>query len=195
MEFTSTFDRSEYGPFDSLELGTLENFVDCGALLFPRSNDEVKIRVDVEEGTGRLVALTLQHQESFIQVSAYSAPKSDGIWPEVFLQLKAAADSQDGDTVIEEYSFGPSILATLPISDDDNAGTTLRRVRLIGVDGPRWFLRGMIWGDAVSDRVAANVIDSLFKSVVVRRGDEALPPKERLELTMPPGQIAPPRGF
>jgi hypothetical protein len=36
-------------------------------------------------------------------------------------------------------------------------------------------------------------VDALFRSVVVVRGDDPLPPKEQLKLTVPGGTVAPPR--
>jgi len=63
-------------------------------------------------------------------------------------------------------------------------GTT-RRARFIGVDGPRWFLRGVIAGDAAHDPEAADKIEELFRSIVVVRGTTPMPPRELIPLSMP----------
>jgi hypothetical protein len=44
-----------------------------------------------------------------------------------------------------------------------------RLARFVGVDGPRWFLRGVIGGAATTD-VEAAAREDLFRSIVVVRG-------------------------
>ena len=59
------------------------------------------------------------------------------------------------------------------------------------MDGPRWFLRGVISGEAVLDNEeAAEAIDEVFRSVIVDRGDEPRPPRELLPLVVPAQDIA-----
>lgn len=73
----------------------------------------------------------------------------------------------------------------------DAAGNVGKRpARFLGVDGPRWFLRGVITGQALVDKNAAALIEQYFSEVVVVRGDDPRPPSELLALTMP-GQSAP----
>ena len=56
-----------------------------------------------------------------------------------------------------------------------------------GVDGPRWFLRGVVGGEAAYQDQAAATIDELFSQVVVDRGDTPLPPRDLLPLHPPSG--------
>ncbi len=49
----------------------------------------------------------------------------------------------------------------------------MRLARFIGVDGPRWFLRGVIAGEAAVDPGAAAQVEDLFRSIVVVRGIDA----------------------
>ena len=62
--------------------------------------------------------------------------------------------------------------------------TALQTARFVGVDGPRWFLRGLFLGSAASagghDRLTG-----VFKDIAVVRGTEAMPSGEPLELRMP----------
>jgi hypothetical protein len=58
-------------------------------------------------------------------------------------------------------------------------------VRFIGVDGPRWFLRGVISGDAAVNPEAASHVEDLFRSVVVVRGNTPMPPRDLIPLHMP----------
>jgi hypothetical protein len=59
-------------------------------------------------------------------------------------------------------------------------------VRFIGVDGPRWFLRGLFQGPAATDPAAAEPLEALIREVVVVRGDHPVPPRDLLELRLPP---------
>jgi hypothetical protein len=72
-----------------------------------------------------------------------------------------------------------------PVPKDQGGGT--RVVRFVGVDGPRWLLRGVIMGKAVVDAEAQTKVQELFREVVVVRGDGPMPPGELLPLKMPAG--------
>jgi hypothetical protein len=58
-------------------------------------------------------------------------------------------------------------------------------VRFIGVDGPRWFLRGVLSGAALEESEQAAIMEQVFQQIVVVRGDAPMPPRELLELTLP----------
>src|SRR5688572_20320131 len=60
-----------------------------------------------------------------------------------------------------------------------------RPTRFLGVDGPRWFLRGMISGPAAEDAEAAQQLEAAFRQIVVARGTEPMPVREQLPLTLP----------
>ena len=61
-----------------------------------------------------------------------------------------------------------------------------RAARFLGVDGPRWFLRGMLSGPAASTPEEAAALEQAFRSVVVVRGSAPMPVREQLPLTLPP---------
>jgi hypothetical protein len=68
-------------------------------------------------------------------------------------------------------------------------GTTPQPVRVparfLGVDGPRWFLRGTITGPAGAGGEAAAALEDAFREVVVVRGTEPMPVREPLPLALP----------
>ena len=63
--------------------------------------------------------------------------------------------------------------------------------RFIGVDGPRWFLRGVLGGEAAVDRDAAAGLEALFRQIVVVRGENPMPPRDLLQLRLPKDNAAP----
>jgi hypothetical protein len=65
-----------------------------------------------------------------------------------------------------------------------------RPARFLGVDGPRWFLRGMMSGPAAADPAAAATLEEAFRGIVVVRGSQPMPVREPLTLTLPPEAAA-----
>ena len=187
IEKLAPSDRSRNGPFDSSELNLAPGFIDFGALrLVPKPG--VGIKIEVEEATGKVVAITIDVADSTLQVSVFSASKLAGLWSEVLSQLETSITADGGSVLPYTGQLGRGI--DTRVSQQDGSS---RRIRFIGVDGPRWFLRGSITGAALEDLVANEQIETVFRSIVVHRGDQAMPPREPLELLVPAGVIAPPR--
>jgi hypothetical protein len=59
-------------------------------------------------------------------------------------------------------------------------------VRFVGVDGPRWLLRGLIIGPAATGHEPARPFEDVIGDIVVVRGDHPMPPRDLLELRLPP---------
>ena len=191
-EKSAPADRSSAGPFDSSEVHFNGPHLDLGAILFP-AKDGLQVRLEVEEPSQRVVAVTLEYDDSSLQLQAFSAPKSEGLWHSIRQQLSDSVTAQGGTAEARVGSLGPELLAKLPIINDEGNQVGTRFSRFVGVDGPKWFLRGVIAGAAITDPKAAAEIDDLFRSVTVHRDALPLPPGDLLPLTVPGGTIAPPR--
>jgi hypothetical protein len=159
------------------------------------SRENLQMRLEVEEATQRIVAVSMDLNGSSLQLQAFAAPKNEGIWHEIRTQMRQSIAAQGGETEERVGSLGPELVAKIPLTDEAGNRTGHRLARFIGVDGPKWFLRGVIGGAALNDARAAADIDDLFRSVVVVRGDVPLPPKDLLPLTIPGGTVAPPRAI
>jgi hypothetical protein len=176
--------RETEGPFDVAEVPSLRPYVDFGSLkVAPREG--LQLRLDVEESTKRIVAVSLDYAESTLQVQAFSAPKSTGLWHEIRAQLSAQLTGQGATVEEREGALGAELLAVLPLSAERGGGTT--SVRFVGVDGPRWVLRGVMTGKGAVDPEFGRKLESLYREVVVVRGDSPLPPRELLPLRVPAG--------
>ncbi|WP_138442901.1 DUF3710 domain-containing protein [Sinomonas susongensis] len=182
----SGFGRPAKGPFDASEKDTAVGYVDLGAILI-RPVEGLQIRLEVEEATRRVVAVTLDLNGSSLQLQAFAAPRSAGLWGEIRAQIAESVASQGGTVEEIEGSFGPELIAKLPTSTADGR-RGYRVAHFMGVDGPRWFLRGVMSGNAVMDPAAAQELEELFRSVVVDRGESPLPPSELLPLRLPVDQ-------
>lgn len=183
--------RSELGPLDLAEVASLENVIDFGALKLPNLNRNLAIKVELEEDTRRLVALTLQTQGSMLQISLFSAPKNSPVWHEVLEVLVSSLESQGANVEPVIGSFGRELMVSMRVPSEDG-NNVQQQIRFIGVDGPRWLLRGSITGEALSNLSEQAEVERIFRSIIVDRGAEALPPRALVPLTMPPGNIAPP---
>ena len=176
---SAPIDRASTGPFDSSEVIQVKPSVDFGALQIPIRED-FALKLEVEEASSRIVALTVDHQGSSLQLQAFSAPGSEGIWHEIRAALEQSIQSQTGKTETVIGPLGPELNAQIPTRDGG-----LRLAKFIGVDGPKWFLRGVISGLALADTLAMTHMIDIFRSVVVMRGVAPMPPKELLQLIAP----------
>lgn len=175
-------DRATAGPFDDAEANRVRPYIDLGGIkILPREG--LNLRLEVEEKTQRIVAVGLDYAESTLQVQPFAAPRSRGLWNETRVQLRDQVRSQGGRAEERTSALGTELLAEVPGSAEDGGGMGL--ARFIGVDGPRWFLRGVVGGAATSDPDAAEKVEDLFRSIVVVRGTSPMPPRDLIPLKMP----------
>ncbi|MCU1545324.1 MAG: hypothetical protein JWP30_424 [Homoserinimonas sp.] len=176
-------DRSTAGPLDESEANAVRPYVDLGGVkILPREG--LHLRLEIEEGSKRVVAVGLDYAGSTLQVQPFAAPRSTGLWHEIRQQISEQIAKQGGTTKLTAGAFGPELLAEIPSATAGEPGSR-RLARFIGVDGPRWFLRGVIAGEGVENPEAAAKIEELFRSVVVVRGTTPMPPRDLIPLHMP----------
>ncbi len=177
-------DRAELGPLDEREANAVRPYVDLGGVkVLPR--DGLQLRLEVEEATKRVVAVALDYADSTLQVQPFAAPRTSGLWHEIREQIAEQIRRQGGRIEEKEGPFGPELRAEVPAQGQQGGDT--RIARFIGVDGPRWFLRGVIAGKAAVDPVAAEQVEDLFRSIVVVRGTAPMPPRDLIPLQVPQG--------
>jgi hypothetical protein len=177
-------DRAEAGPFDESEANPVRPYVDLGGVkVLPREG--LHLRLEVEEGSKRVVAVGLDYAGSTLQVQPFAAPRTSGLWHEIRDQIADQIAKQGGTTTVRDGAFGPELLAQIPVMANADQAGHMRLARFIGVDGPRWFLRGVIAGNAAADPEAAEQIEDLFRSIVVVRGNSPMPPRDLIPLRMP----------
>ena len=184
-------DRETSGPFDESEANPVRPYVDLGGVkVLPREG--LHLRLEVEEGTKRVVAIGLDYANSTLQVQPFAAPRTSGLWHEIRAQISDQIARQGGTTTVREGAFGPELLAQIPVAAGEGQAGQMRLARFIGVDGPRWFLRGVIAGEAAVDPAAAALVEDLFRSIVVVRGSTPMPPRDLIPLRMPPSSAGAP---
>jgi Protein of unknown function (DUF3710) len=184
LEKSAPEDRETEGPLDESEANPVRPYVDLGGIkILPREG--LHLRLEIEEGSKRVVAIGLDYAGSTLQVQPFAAPRSSGLWHEIRDQIADQIGKQGGTTTLREGPFGPELVAEIPIAAGQGAEGTTRLARFIGVDGPRWFLRGVIAGEGAINTEAAAQIEDLFRSIVVVRGSTPMPPRDLIPLRMP----------
>lgn len=173
-----------HGPWDVAGEVPETDRIDLGSLQVPVAGD-VEIQVSMAEDQAAWV--TVVHGESGLQLQAFAAPKSGGLWEEVRQEIVAEVTKSGGEAGETEGRFGPEVQARIASGDQPGAaaGGPPEPVRFLGVDGPRWFLRGVISGPAASRPELAQRLEEVFAGVVVVRGEHPVPPRELLEIRLP----------
>jgi hypothetical protein len=175
-------DRSD-GPFDVTEVEGRDGRVDLGAL-WMRGLPGMELRLEVEQETQQVNAATAVLEDSALQLQAFAAPRSGSLWDEIRGEIATAVESQGGTAEEHEGLVGTELRTRMPSAGPDGR-TVFAPATFLGVDGPRWFLRGVLSGRAAIDQGAAATLVEVFKAAVVVRGTEPMAPRELLPLALP----------
>jgi hypothetical protein len=177
--------RAEGGPWDAEEPFPAFERVDLGSLQVP-IGPEHEIQLVMAEQHGAWV--TIRHQESEVQIQAFAASRRGALWDDVRAEIAAEVATAGGRSQETEGSFGIELMAQVPAEPGQGpAGLGgMRLVRFVGIDGPRWFVRGLFTGPAADGGDEADLLEEVLRNVVVVRGEHPVPPREILELRLPP---------
>lgn len=174
------------GPWDVAEPHPELFRVDLGSLQVPvLEGTDIQLVFAEQQGAWVLV----RHQLSEMHIQAFAAPKRSGLWEDVRAEIATEIASAGGRSEEREGPFGTEVVGQVP-AEPGKPASGLRLVRFAGIDGPRWFLRGMFSGAAATDAAAAAPLEAVLSQVVVVRGDHPMPPRDLLELRLPPEAAA-----
>jgi hypothetical protein len=172
----------EAGPWDGGGDYPDSERMDFGSLLVP-AVEGFDIQVNMAEEQGIWIAVV--RDDSGLQLQAFAAPKTSGLWEEDRQEIADEVTKSGG--VVEETTgrFGPELRARVNPGIEGQRRPQLQPVRFLGVDGPRWFLRGVISGPAAQRDDLAGPLEEIFADVVVVRGDHPAPPRDLLAIELP----------
>ena len=174
--------RAEGGPWDAGEAFPAQERVDLGSLQVP-VGPEHEIQLVMAEQHGAWV--TVKYRESEVQIQAFAAARRSALWDDVRAEIAAEVHTAGGRSQESEGSFGIELMAQVPLEPGQPA-SGMRLVRFVGIDGPRWFVRGLFTGPAADGGEQAELLEEVLRDVVVVRGEHPVPPREILELRLPP---------
>lgn len=179
----------EAGPFDAVDAPEQDR-LDLGGILVP-TIDGMELRMEVDQRSGTVTGANLVIGGSSLQIQAFAAPKSRGLWDEVRTSLRDSVVTQGGTAETRSGAFGTELITRLPVKRADGR-TGYRPARFLGVDGPRWFLRAILTGTALGDAEQSRTFETIISRLVVVRGSDAMAPQELIPLSLPgkrPGLI------
>ncbi len=167
FEYAGPHDEAD-APDDGLnrlDLGSIRIAVPEGA--------QLQVELDQNKAVRAVHVITPVGQ---LTLNAYAAPRSGGLWREVSTELAQQLQA-DGATVRSTTGeWGLELMAAL----GDVA------LRFVGVDGPRWMLRGVVAGPPQVAEKSAMALYDLVRATVVVRGTQPMPVRTPLELELPP---------
>lgn len=177
------------GPFDASEVDDDDGRLDLGAIRVS-GTEGMELRLEIDQEQQNVIAATAVVGESALQLQAFAAPRSGGLWAEIRHEIAVAIESQGGTADLAYSELGTELRTRMPSAGPDGR-TVFAPARFIGVDGPRWFLRGVISGRGAIDEDAARPLLEIFRATVVVRGSDPMAPRELLPLALPQEEAAP----
>lgn len=170
------------GPFDVEDAPEAER-IDLGGMRVPGVQG-MELRMEVDQRTRAVTGANLVLDGTSMQIQAFAAPKSRGLWDDVRTSLRDSVVGQGGTAETRGGPFGTELIARLPLKRADGR-IGYRPARFIGVDGRRWFVRAVLSGPALGDIEAAQRFETILSQIVVVRGSEAMAPQELIPLHLP----------
>ncbi len=168
--------------------------VDLSSLLIAPA-DGLELRMQVNEADGQVQSVLLTGPEGAVEIRAFAAVRNGDMWGDVRRQIAAETARQGGTATEQEGAHGTELRCEMTVKTAD--GRTGRQpTRVVGFNGPRWFLRATYLGKAAVDSGFAAPWEKAVANLVVRRGDGPMAPGEPLPITLPPQarRMAPPAG-
>jgi len=171
------------GPWDVNDDVPPAERIDFGSMQVPLA-DGCEVQVSMADDQPAWV--TVVRGDSGLQLQAFAAPKTGGLWADVRQEIAAEVAKAGGHSEEADGPFGAEVHAQIASPEPvPGAAAGLHPVRFLGVDGPRWFLRGVISGPAARRAEIAAPLEQVFADVVVVRGDHPAPPRDMLEIRLP----------
>ncbi len=162
------------GPYDAVAAPVDDRArLDLGSLRLPVP-EGAQLQVEVDRG-GPVRAVHLVVPQGQITVTAYAAPRSRGLWAEVARELAGQLRSDGARIGLHSGEWGREVSAVTPEVV----------LRFLGVDGPRWMLRGVAAGSQAQADALAEALRDVVRATVVVRGPEPLPVRSPLPLQLP----------
>lgn len=178
------------GPLDADDLDleddpTFAEHIDLGGLLVAPPPDGVDLRLQVDEDTGTVLAVVLAAEDGALELRPFASRRGGDLWAEIRPGIASETARHGGTATERTGEFGTELVCMVPVTTPDGQPAT-QPSRVIGVNGPRWFLRATLLGLPAVEPEKAGVWEDVIRSTVVRRGAGAMPPGESLPLSLPP---------
>lgn len=180
-----TEDGQGTGPFDAGDIADLDerDCIDLGSLLVTPAGP-MEMRLQVDESSGDVMAAILVDEQGALELRAFAAARGGSPWDELRPRISAETARMGGTATEEDGVFGTELVCVVPVqTPDGQPGSQVSRIS--GHEGPNWLLRATLMGQPAVEPVEGSAWEETIRSVVVRRGREAMPPGAPLKLALP----------
>lgn len=169
----------KHGPWDVEDenVPDYDEYLDMGSYYLPFLKG-IELRVKANRATQQVLGTTITYGSSSVEIEAFAAPKTLGLWDDVRADLiEANKDAKEVEGV-----FGTELALPVTVKGGRKVLT-----RIVGVDGPRWMLRGIFSGKAAidPDSPETEALNKFFADIVVERGEEPLAPRDLIPMHPP----------
>jgi hypothetical protein len=171
------------GPLDRSQVHDDSDYLNLGAIWL-KGQQGMELRLEVNEQEQQITGVTAVIGESAVQLQAFAAPRTEGVWIDIRNEIAASIVDAGGTAEVVTGEFGEELLTRMPQSGPEGR-TVFMPARFVGVDGPRWFLRAVVSGRAAIEPAAADAVHEVIRTTVIDRGVDAMPPRELLPLRLP----------
>ena len=180
--------REEAGPWDvdEREVDTDDpSTIDLGGLVVTGRPD-LELRLQTDQATGAVGAALLVSEDGAVELRAFAASRSGGVWDEIRREIAAEASNRGGTATETDGPYGPELRVKVPVKTPEGRNAT-QTTRIVGIEGPRWLLRATFLGQAAGDTPPDHPLELAVRDVVVVRGGAAMAPREPIPLRLPHG--------
>ncbi|KQZ70014.1 DUF3710 domain-containing protein [Nocardioides sp. Root151] len=158
--------------------------IDLGGMLVAPA-EGLELRLQVEEASGEVQSVLIAGPTGAVEVRAFAAPRNGDLWTDVRRQIASETARQGGTATEQEGPHGTELVCRRSVRASD--GTTSQQPsRVVGFNGPRWFLRATYLGTPAVNGQLAGAWEAAVASLVVRRGDGPMAPGDQLPIVVPP---------
>lgn len=177
------------GPWDSNEKspGDDETYIDLGSLII-KGRAGFNLQLPTDGDSDEIGSAVLMTEDSGLELRAFAAARSGGLWDEVRADLIEEVERLGGNYLALDGAFGPELQIRVPVKLPDGEDG-FQPSRIIGVEGPRWLLRGTLLGDAALNPTDEGLLLEAFRETIVVRGSEPKAPREPLLIEVPAGAV------
>jgi len=145
----------------------------------------LELRLQVSESDGAVQSILLTGDEGAVELRVFAASRGGDMWAEVRRQIAAETARQGGTATEHEGRQGIELHCQMTVQTSDGR-TGVQPTRVVGFNGPRWFLRATYLGRPAVQPEEAGPFERAVEGLVVRRGDGPMAPGEALPINLPP---------
>lgn len=172
------------GPLDITQLDPDATYIDLGSMLV-QPPEGLDLRLQVDEQSGTVMTVLLVAEEGVLEMRAFASSRGGDLWDDARREIAADTTRRGGTASEQDGPFGVELACQVPVTGPEGEGM-IQPSRVIGCTGPRWFVRATIAGRPALDAEYAAPFEQALRTLVVRRGNEAMAPGEPLPLRLPP---------